>query len=58
MNRIEKLLKQARAAAHIRGDELDYYDFSKLSMDELKELAYSNPPEERFQELARKAWID
>jgi hypothetical protein len=41
--------------AGIRGNDLDYYDFRKLTIDELKELAYGNPSEERFRELSGKA---
>ncbi len=58
MSRIDKLLEQARVVAHICGDELDHYDFNRLSTDELKELVYGDPPEEKFRELSGKAWID
>jgi hypothetical protein len=54
MKNINRLIRQARAASRIKGDELDHFDFRKLSMDELKELAYGNPSEERFQELTGK----
>ncbi|HHV09755.1 MAG TPA: hypothetical protein GXX75_05710 [Clostridiales bacterium] len=55
MKGIDKLIQQARVVAGIRGDELDQYDFSKLTTAELIELAYTDLPEERFQELAGKA---
>jgi hypothetical protein len=55
MKRVDKLLKQATTVAGIRGNDLDFYDFRKLTIDELKELAYDNPSEERFRELSGKA---
>jgi hypothetical protein len=55
MKRVDKLLRQAKVMAGIRGDDLDKYDFKKLSTAELKELAFSDPAEKRFNELISKA---
>ncbi|MBB2184780.1 hypothetical protein H0486_18145 [Lachnospiraceae bacterium MD1] len=55
MKKVDKLLKQAKIMAGIRGNVLDNYDFKRLSTEELKELAYGNPSEERFNELISRA---
>ena len=55
MKNIDKLLRQARKAAHGRTNELDNYDFTRLTTAELKELALSDLAEERFNELIGKA---
>lgn len=55
MKGIDRLIQQARGVAGIRGDDLDQYDFGKLSFDELKELTCEDITDERFNELASKA---
>lgn len=52
---INRLLQQARAAIGIKGDDLDNYDFRRLSTSELKELAYEYITDIRFNELVGKA---
>jgi hypothetical protein len=55
MKGIDRLIQQARVVAGIRRDDLDNYDFERLSTDEIKELICGNITDERFYELAGKA---
>lgn len=52
MTKIDKLLEQAKEKAKFHTK--DNYDFSKLSMGELKELAYGDPTDTRLDELIDK----
>jgi len=52
MNKIDKLIEQAKQRYEFRTKE--NYDFSILTIYELKELAYGEPTEERFKELVDK----
>jgi hypothetical protein len=52
MAQIDKLLVQAKQWYEFR--TIENYDFVKLTTDELKELAYGKPTEERFNELIDK----
>lgn len=56
MRNIDDLLKQARAVSGIKGNDLNNYDFTRITTDELIEMAYGNPAEERFSELVMKAF--
>jgi hypothetical protein len=52
MNKIDKLIKQAEKRVKLYPKV--NYDFSKLTTEELKEIAFSNPIEERLKELVDK----
>ncbi len=51
MNKLDRLIEQARL--RIKNDIP--YDFSKLSVSELKELAFEEPTEQRINEILRKS---
>lgn len=56
MAKIDILIQQAKR--RIKVSPGDQYEFSKLTTEELKELAYGDPTEERFNELVNKIHID
>ena len=57
MRTVDKLIVKAKHIVKVDPGELRQYDFGKLTTNELIEIAYGDPSDERIQELADKARI-
>lgn len=51
MGKIEKLLSTARKKAEQREKQADAAVYDKMTIDQLRELAYGNPSDERIREI-------
>ncbi|WP_050618737.1 hypothetical protein [Intestinimonas massiliensis (ex Afouda et al. 2020)] len=51
MNKLEKLISTAKKQAIQRSKQMEAAIYDRMTIDQLKELAYGNPSEERIIEI-------